>query len=65
MKPIDVCESSNRSQIKRGKPYVAPNCRRVTPDEAKEWLLRRADPSDPEVRSMLESIEAIRVQEKS
>ena len=38
---------------KEHKPYVAPTYKRLTPEEAKDLLLRRADIDDPEVKPML------------
>jgi hypothetical protein len=39
--------------------YSAPGLRRVTPEAAKEMLLRHSDVNDPEVKSMLECIEQL------
>lgn len=38
---------------KEHKPYVAPTYKRLTPEEAKDLLLRRADIDDLEVKRML------------
>ena len=35
------------------KPYVAPRATRLSPDQAKELLLQRADINDPQVACML------------
>jgi len=43
----------------RKLPYVAPACKRMSPEAAKEVLLRHADPADPEVQHMHERIEEI------
>lgn len=43
----------------RKLPYIAPAGKRVSPEAAKELLLRHADPSDPEVQHMHERIEEI------
>lgn len=40
----------------RPSAYVAPAVTRVSPQEAKELLLRNADTSDPAVREMLDRI---------
>lgn len=50
---------SNSPVLKGRKPYVAPAYKRVTPDAAKELLLRHADTSDPEVQHMLDRIEEL------
>lgn len=39
------------------KPYVSPACKLVSPGEAKEFLMQKADVNDPEVRHMLRCIE--------
>jgi hypothetical protein len=58
MNPTDAHKSTSCGQRVEGrKPYIAPVCRRLTPEAVKEMLLRRADTSDPEVRRMLECIE--------
>lgn len=41
------------------KAYVAPAATRLSPEEAKDVLLRQADLSDPNVRLMLERIDMI------
>lgn len=48
---------TNRHTVGGRKPYVAPACRRLTPEAAKEILLLHKDPNDPEVRHMLECID--------
>ena len=64
MRPMisrDAHESHRTGQsVEKRKEYVAPACKTLTPDEAKEWLMVRADPSDPEIKDMLEWIEALR-----
>jgi hypothetical protein len=40
----------------RPRAYVAPAVTRVSPQEAKELLLRSADADDPAVRQMLDRI---------
>lgn len=51
------CGPSRR--LHRPRAYVAPAVTRVSPQEAKELLLRNADASDPAVRQMLDRIEEI------
>lgn len=41
------------------RTYAAPAIVHVSPQEAKELLLRNADPNDPAVRQMLDRIENI------
>lgn len=41
------------------KPYVAPACRRLTPEAARELLLQKADLRDPEVKQMLQCIDEL------
>jgi hypothetical protein len=50
---------SSRPVLEGRKPYVAPTCKRVTPDAAKELLLRHGDTGDPEVQHMLDRIEEL------
>ena len=61
MNSEDVQKPTNSSiPLTQGrKPYVAPTSKRVSPEAAKELLLRHADPDDPEVQRMHESIEEI------
>jgi hypothetical protein len=40
-------------------PYSAPALRCVTPEAAKEILLRHSDENDPEIKFMLECIEQL------
>ena len=66
MNPIDVARFLSGGQTgARRKPYVAPACRGLTPEEAKEMLLRHADTSNPEVRRMLECIEELQKKKSS
>lgn len=51
-----------KNTAKGKKAYVAPACNRLTPQEAKELLLRRADVSDSEVMNMLQCIEKLEKQ---
>lgn len=50
---------SSGPALKSRTPYVVPACKRVTPEAAKELLLRHADTSDPEVQRMLKRIEEL------
>lgn len=60
MNSSDLQRSISSSPVLKGrKPYVAPTYKRVTPDAAKELLLRHADTSDPEVQHMLDRIEEL------
>lgn len=60
MNSSDLHGSISSSPVLKGrKPYVAPAYKRVTPDAAKELLLRHADTSDPEVQHMLDRIEEL------
>ncbi len=66
MNRIDVHKSISSGKTVEGrKPYVAPACRRLTPEAAKEMLLRRADTGDPEVLRMLECIEELQTKKRS
>lgn len=60
--------SSAGSQLtkseKNRKAYVAPAYRRMTPEEAKEFLLEKADVNDPEVKLMLKCIENLQKQNR-
>ena len=58
MNPTDVQQPmKNHQAIRNRKPYVAPASKCLTPEEAKELLLRHDDPSDPEVLDWLHCIE--------
>jgi hypothetical protein len=45
--------------------YVAPACRRLTPEAAKELLMQKGDLSDPEVQRMLQCIEELQKRNNS
>lgn len=62
MKSGDVRSSmtSNRG-IEGRKPYVTPGCKRLSPEAAKELLLRHAEASNPEVQLMLHRIEELQL----
>lgn len=61
MEATHVCKGKNGvQQSRRGELYTAPAIKRLTPDEAKQLLLQRADMSDPEVRHMLDCIEQLK-----
>jgi hypothetical protein len=47
------------------KPYVAPVCRRLSPEEAKKMLQRAADTGDPEAQRMLKCIEELPMKKES
>lgn len=47
------------------KPYFAPGFKRLTPEAAKELLLRHADANDPEVQHMLDCIVELREEKGS
>jgi hypothetical protein len=49
----------SRQEQHRRRSYVAPGFARVSPQEAKELLLRDGGTSDPAVREMLDRIEKI------
>ena len=60
MRPTDVSKSIASAQVSKGpQPYVAPGFKRLSPEEAKDLLLRRADVGDPKVQQMLERIEEL------
>ena len=61
MNSKDVQNPLSRIPVMKGRklPYIAPAGKRVSPEAAKELLLRHADPSDPEVQHMHERIEEI------
>lgn len=42
------------------KVFIAPAMRIITPETAREMLLRHSDPNDPEVKFMLDCIERLR-----
>ena len=66
MNPIDVHKSISSGKTGEGrKSYVTPVCRRLTPETAKEMLLRRTDTGDPEVQRMLECIEELQMKKRS
>jgi len=57
MKSTDVCKPMTSGQgMKVRKPYHAPGLKRLSPEAAKELLLRHADAGDPEVQHMLDCI---------
>jgi len=45
--------------MKVRKPYLAPGFKRLSPEAAKELLLRHADAGDPEVQHMLDCIDEL------
>jgi hypothetical protein len=51
-------ESPEKTTAKK-KAYIAPAFSRLTPEEAKDLLLRRADVKDPDVMKMLQCIEEL------
>ncbi len=57
-----VASLEKKSSTKGKKPYIAPAYKRLTPDEAKQFLLRRADVNDPDVMNMLQCIEDLQKQ---
>lgn len=60
MKSADLARSLGGRQEQRGaRPYVAPRVTRLSPQEAKELLLRSGDTSDPVVHQMLDRIDKI------
>ena len=59
MNSTDVDQSPRGAHREKRKPYIPPTCRRVTPEAAKEFLLREADLTDPEVTHMLQCIEEL------
>lgn len=66
MNAIDEHKSISSGKTVEGrKPYVTPVCRRLTPEAAKEKLLRRADTGDPEVQRVLECIEELQMKKRS
>jgi hypothetical protein len=66
MKSMHRVEIHNSDDtVKTRKPYVAPACSPLPPEEAKRWLLSRADINDPEVRYMLECIEELQTRKSS
>ena len=66
---MDLANNAQRLQpsSKRmdGSPYVVPAFRRLTPEAAKELLLRHDDLNDPEAKQMLHSIEDLRKRDGS
>jgi hypothetical protein len=57
MNSTDVSKSMASVQGSEGrKPYVALELKRLSPEAAKELLLRRADTKDPEVQHMLDRV---------
>ena len=58
-------KSSNQHQSTNAlepgpKSYSAPGLRRLTPDVAREMLLRHDEANDPEIKFMLDCIERLR-----
>jgi hypothetical protein len=59
-----VNDKSCTDQETGRKPYVAPRATRLSPDQAEELLLQRADINDPR-SSMLRQIEELRRKQDS
>lgn len=55
-----VNDKSCTDQETARKPYVAPRATRLSPDQAKELLLQRADINDPQVECLLRQIDELR-----
>jgi hypothetical protein len=45
--------------LKARLPYSAPTFKRLSPDEAKDLILQRADTRDPQVMRMLDCIDQL------
>ena len=60
MKSSNQHQSTNVREPGATKPYSVPGLRRVTPDAAREMLLRHADANNPETKFMLDCIERLR-----
>lgn len=54
--------SPEKNTARKKKTYVAPAYQRLTPEQAKDLLLRRADIRDPDVMNMLQCIEDVQRQ---
>jgi hypothetical protein len=62
MNPHVASLEEKKSSTKGKKPYIAPAYERLTPEQAKQLLLRRADVKDPDVMKMLQCIEDLQKQ---
>jgi hypothetical protein len=60
MNPRPASLDTNTAKTK--KTYIAPSCKRLTPEQAKDLLLRFADIKDPDVVNMLQCVENIQKQ---
>lgn len=60
MNPTDIHEPAKVHALEDRKPFSPPGARRLTPDAARELLLRHCDASDPEIKFMLACIEQLK-----
>ena len=59
MESTNVEKMNATRKLKIRKPYVAPRLQRISPDAAKDLLLRDADTNDPELRQIIERIDQL------
>lgn len=59
MNRTEIHEPTKVHTLENRKPFSPPGARRLTPDAARELLLRNCDASDPEIKFILACIEKL------